>query len=226
MKVLFVGNSHTYFNDMPRLFCDLVGITTGTPAEAVMLAYPGRELAWHLDEYFSLRYNLMYGGYDYCVIQQAAHPYPPVEDTLAGYAAICRLCKKYGVKPVVFMTWAQREHPENQQIMIDTCRRVARENDAILAPVGAAWQTINRTRPDVDLYHVDGAHAGPYGDFLIAAALCRATAGRVSPEVCGVGRSFLSDPRNEVVIEEADAVPCALDKEKCAAILAAVEAEF
>ena len=171
MKVLFVGNSHTYFNDMPRLFADFVEATTGEKTDVVMLAFPGRELAWHIDEYFSLRFNLMYGGFDFCVIQQAAHPYPPVADTLNGYRTISRLCEKCKVKPVVSMTWAQREHPENQQIMIDTCRSAADENNALLAPVGAAWREINRSRPDVDLYHVDGAHAGPYGDFLIAAAL-------------------------------------------------------
>ena len=24
----------------------------------------------------------MYGGFDYCILQQAAHPYPPIEETL------------------------------------------------------------------------------------------------------------------------------------------------
>ena len=45
MKVLFVGNSHTYFNDMPRLFAEMCGRLTGTEAEVTMLAYPGRSLA-------------------------------------------------------------------------------------------------------------------------------------------------------------------------------------
>jgi len=81
MKVLFVGNSHTYVNDMPELFARFAEKTTGVKPEVVMLAYPGRDYDWHFREYASLRFNLMYGGYDYCVLQQAAHPYPPIETT-------------------------------------------------------------------------------------------------------------------------------------------------
>ena len=40
MKVLFVGNSHTFFNDMPELFTRFVEKTTGEKPEVVMLADP------------------------------------------------------------------------------------------------------------------------------------------------------------------------------------------
>ena len=47
MKVLFVGNSHTYYNDMPRLFAMMCARLTGDEPEVTMLAYSGRSLAWH-----------------------------------------------------------------------------------------------------------------------------------------------------------------------------------
>ena len=80
IRVLFVGNSHTYMNDMPQLFRETCERTTGVPTEVTRLAFSGRHLRWHLSEYFSLRFALLYGGYDYCVIQQAAHPFPPREE--------------------------------------------------------------------------------------------------------------------------------------------------
>ena len=46
---------------------------------------------------------------------------------------------------------------------------------------------MQQTRPDIELYHTDGEHAGPYGDFLIAAVFCRLLTGRVSDEVSGMG---------------------------------------
>ena len=61
MKVLFIGNSHTFFNDMPALFARFAEMTTGEKTEAVMLAYGGRDYKWHRKEYFSVRYNLLYG---------------------------------------------------------------------------------------------------------------------------------------------------------------------
>ena len=82
MRVLFVGNSHTYMNDMPALFADVMEKTTGEKTEVSMLAYSGRQLEWHRAEYFSLRFALLYGNYDYCVFQQAAHPFPDIDSTL------------------------------------------------------------------------------------------------------------------------------------------------
>ena len=70
MRVLFLGNSHTYFNDMPRLFADMCGELSGERSEVTMLAYSGRSLAWHREEYFSLRFALLYGGYEYCAAQR------------------------------------------------------------------------------------------------------------------------------------------------------------
>ena len=65
-------------------------------------------------KYFALRFNLLYGGYDYCVIQQAAHPYPPVESTLDIGGEIIDLCHRCGVTPVVYMTWAEKRFPAHQ----------------------------------------------------------------------------------------------------------------
>jgi len=225
MKVLFLGNSHTFFNDMPELFARFVEKTTGEKPEAVMLAYSGRSLEWHRREYFALRYNLMYGGYDYCVIQQAAHPYPPIESTLEDGAYIIDLCRRCSVKPVVYMTWAEKRFPENQQKMIDTCEKLAADHDALLAPVGRVWQTVQRLRPDIELYHTDGEHAGPYGDFLIAAVLCNLLAGSVANEVSGMGFSFIDREKEEekpAIQENRELISIALDREKTDFILETV----
>ena len=47
MNVLFVGNSHTYFNDMPALFSRLAETVTGVRPRVTMLAYSDRNLEWH-----------------------------------------------------------------------------------------------------------------------------------------------------------------------------------
>ena len=52
MRVLFIGNSHTFFNDMPELFARFCE-TDGAKPDVTMLAYPGRYLDWHMDEYFA-----------------------------------------------------------------------------------------------------------------------------------------------------------------------------
>lgn len=225
MKVLFLGNSHTFFNDMPELFARFAEKTTGEKPEVVMLAYPGRDLDWHRKEYFAMRFNLMHGGYDYCIIQQAAHPYPPIESTLKTGAEIIDLCHRCGVKPVVYMTWAEKRFPENQQKMIDTCEKLASENNALLAPIGSVWQSVQQSRPDIELYHTDGEHAGPYGDFLIAAVFCKLLTGSISDEVSGMGFNFIryaEDGSKLLIQEDNNLLRIELEKEKTDFILDAV----
>lgn len=227
MKVLFIGNSHTYFNDMPELYARFVEHTTGARPDITMLAYSCRDLEWHRQEYFSLRFNLMYGQYDYCVIQQAAHPYPPVESTLRFGKEIIDLCHRCGVVPVVYMTWAEKRFPEHQQIMIDTCETLAREQNALLAPVGSVWRHVREDDPDIELYYKDGEHAGPYGDFLIAAVLCKLLTGEISETVNGMGFDFLKGGPFELdmplALEEKTAIQLPLDRTKTERILTAVE---
>lgn len=227
MNVLFLGNSHTYFHDMPELFARFAEKTCGEKPRVTMLAYSARNLGWHRKEYFSLRFNLMYGGYDYCIIQQAAHPYPPMEETLRTGAQIIDLCHRCGVKPIVYMTWAEKRFPENQQKMIDTCEKLAADNQALLAPVGRYWQNVRTEQKDIDLFHEDGEHAGPYGDFLIAAVFCKLIYGTVSEEICGMGHNFIGDGMldfsNPIVLED-DSVKTRLDKEKCQRILNIIQA--
>ena len=169
MRVLFVGNSHTYFNDMPALFRRMCRELTGAEPELTMLAYSGRSLAWHREEYFALRFALLHGHFDYCVIQQQAHPFPGEEPTEAGARAICALCRKAGTRPVLFMTWAEKAKPENAETMSRCYRRLARELDALLAPVGEIFEALRQS--GIELYWRDGEHASPCGSYLTAATL-------------------------------------------------------
>jgi len=219
MKILFIGNSHTFFNDMPHLFAKMCEAKTGEMPETVMLAYSGRTLEWHTKEYFSVRYNLLYGGYDYCVIQQAAHPFPDISETESYGSRLAELCRTVGTKPVFLMTWAEKTKPENQQIMIDTYTTLARENSALLAPVGAIWQQVQQMYLEMELYWRDGAHASVYGDYLIAAVLCKTILGGTLELIGNMGLDFGTgadiDFHNPVLCEKVEEIPQILEKEKC-----------
>jgi hypothetical protein len=69
---------------------------------------------------------------------------------------------------VVLMGSHILKRPETQALLADAYANVARELDAILAPVGLAWQRVQRLIPGLDLYHPDGRHANPIGSYLTA----------------------------------------------------------
>ena len=171
MRVLFIGNSHTYFHDMPHTFARMCEQLTGQTPEVTMLAYSERSLAWHREEYFYLRFALLYGHYDYCVLQQQAHPFPDEELTRSSVLRILSLCESAGTKPVLMMTWAEQAFPEHFLPMQRCYTALAAETGAILAPVGELFDLIRQTHPEMELYWHDGEHASIYGDYLIAATL-------------------------------------------------------
>ena len=184
MKVLFVGNSHSYFNDMPRTFADLYEGLTGEKVDVTMLAYSWKDLEWHMSvEYFTVRYNILHGGYDYCIIQQAAHPFPGEETTMENAARIAELCDKVGVKKIMIQAWAEKIYPEHQELLSTANAKVAEAIGAQLAPMGPIWEKIRRVDGDIELYWQDGEHAGPYGAFSIAATLCAMISGRKASEI-------------------------------------------
>ena len=153
---------------MPALFARMCGELTGETPEVTMLAYSGRSLAWHREEYFALRFALLHGRYDFCVIQQQAHPFPGEEVTEAGVREIAALCQKAGTKPVLYLTWAEKAKPENAPVMSRCCRRLAEQYGALLCPVGEIFEALRDT--GIPLYWQDGEHASPYGAYLAAAA--------------------------------------------------------
>jgi len=225
MNILFLGNSHTYFNDMPATCASMVQAATGEDCRVTMLSHSCRNLGWHKREYFELRFNLLYGGYDYCVIQQAAHPFPGEALTLEQGRSIIDLCQKAGVKPVLFMTWAEKRHPENQQQMIDTYTRLAAETGALLAPIGLAWQHVQRSRPLLELYWQDGAHASPLGSYLAAATVCGVITGAdvtaLPPRGCDFTQGAAIDFSAPQVLEHNCLLP--LDEGDCRHILQTVQ---
>lgn len=227
IKVLFLGNSHTYFNDMPELFSRLCKAGSGLDVEPFMLSHPGRTLEWHLKEYYELRFNLLYGHYDYCVIQQAAHPFPGKPETLRNLDRIIELCRKGNAQPIIVETWAEKRYPEHQEIMNETYREAAESHDALLAPVGEIWQRICRDYPEAELYWRDGEHASPYGDYLIACTLYRVMTGQSAAALPDEGIDFFkgldTEPDGSRAVEDSEQIRIQLDPADCRSIRSVVD---
>lgn len=164
MKTLFIGNSHTYFNHMPKIFSELC-ILKGIDMHTTMLAHPGWELSQHIEEpeaYF----NIMFGEYDFIVIQQAAHPFPGEDSLIKDGGALCQWARKSSAKPCVYMTWPEKRYPENRSAMRNAYIKLAEINEALLCAVGDAWKKAEEY--GIDLYFTDGEHANPLGSYLVA----------------------------------------------------------
>ena len=63
LRVLFIGNSHTYYHGLPEWFARMASVD-GYECNVTMLAHPGWYLHQHVKEP-EVRFNIEYGHYDY-----------------------------------------------------------------------------------------------------------------------------------------------------------------
>ena len=113
MRVLFIGNSHTYYNDMPHLFaqiCQEKGIDT----EVTMLAHGGKGWDFHLEEP-EVKFNIEHGGYDAVILQHKAHPMGDLSVMQQCGKELIRRVQEAGARPVLYMTWTTKADGEAAQ---------------------------------------------------------------------------------------------------------------
>lgn len=169
MKVLFVGNSHTYNNEIPLIFLQLAE-KDGISAQAVMNAHGGWTLNQHSKEP-DVKFNILHGGFDYVVLQEHAHPFDYDGNMLPACRTICSWCKEVGAVPVYFMTWAQKWERHLQQPMTDGYKKAAELTGGLLAPAGERfWEALD-AHPETELFSPDGGHSSYEGSYLAASVI-------------------------------------------------------
>ena len=93
VKILFIGNSHTYYHDLPA-WVALMAKEEGYECDVTMLAHGGWYLHQHVEEP-DVRFNIKFGHYDYVVLQEHSHPF----DDVPGYIeAATRILSRSGMR--------------------------------------------------------------------------------------------------------------------------------
>lgn len=168
-KVLFIGNSHTYYNDMPQMvikLADAAGHERNLEAEQSI--GNGVSLEWHWQNRRTR--DLIKGErWDYVVLQDRSGGPLEVKESMHRHARLLNAeIRKQGAKTIFYMTWANKHRPQTQKIISEAYEQITRELDAVLAPVGMVWANCQKVNPEINLYNRDGRHANPMGSYLTA----------------------------------------------------------
>ena len=169
IRVLFLGNSHTFYNDMPAIVRDLAA-ERGVDLRPTMLTMGGMGLDWHA-RMEQTRFNILYGQYDVAVLQHKAHPMGDLSAMEDGAKTIAAMLAQAATRIVLYETWTRKGDEASQPAMSAAYERLAAELPATLAPVGDRWQAYRLAHPSVELYAEDGGHASPAGSRLAAETL-------------------------------------------------------
>ena len=168
--VLFIGNSHTFHNDVPKMF-ESMARAGGHSVKTDMIAHGGWTLLDHAQSAETTQ-KIRSEEWDYIVLQEQGDvPSFSSSREQEMYPAIRGLHNEIsarGAETVLFMTWGHRDgslaegvggYNAESAVVENTYVKIGNELDVAIAPVGVAWWTAMRSNPNLDLWVDDGNHA-------------------------------------------------------------------
>jgi len=173
-RILFVGNSYTYFNSMPQLVVAMAEHTMpGQTIETKFLGGGGATMKQHWDVGLVVE-ELKSSKWDYVVLQgqsmlgsdDLTDPDSPKQ--FYKYAELLdKAITASGAKTVFYMTWSRKHLPEQQKYLTNAYTHMVEKQGSVLAPVGLVWDEV-RDNPSIELYQEDGSHPSIAGSYLAA----------------------------------------------------------
>ncbi|HJR92085.1 MAG TPA: DUF4886 domain-containing protein [Acidimicrobiia bacterium] len=191
VRVLFIGNSHTFSNDLPTMV-DELATSGGMAISTEMIAIGGAWLADHARSP-EVATALSEGDYDFVVLQEQsmapADPGVAQESTYPAARQLAQMASAGGAEIVFFQTWAHRGGNQDvghgsfasmQDAITATYSDLAVRYAGDVAPAGEAWRAHFTSGSSVPLHADDGYHPNPSGSYL-AAAVIAATISDIDP---------------------------------------------
>ncbi len=193
-RILFAGNSHTFTNDLPAMFGEVVR-GMGRQCEVQELSegyYTLTQFADTSDELgAALHQKLTEEHWDFVILQENtndAFAYAE-ENMLPAAAALDEKIRAAGGQTALLMTWTPKEGasimgPELvQSALAQNTMAVAERLDSLLIPGGIGFMRCLDQYPQTELWAEDGMHPSPEGSYL-AACTAYAVIFRESPVGC------------------------------------------
>ncbi len=185
LKVLFVGNSYTYVQNLPQLV-SLISDSTHTKLVTRKSTAGGAYLSehWYSKRGLKTREIISQGHFDAVILQENSMGTIQQPDSTIKYVRLlCELIRQSGAKPYLYMTWARERVPQYQDEITKVYADMAKMNEAVLVPVGEAWELAKQLRPTLELYSQDGSHPSNLGALLSAYVFVGVLTGEVPAKI-------------------------------------------
>jgi hypothetical protein len=201
LRVLFLGNSYTYVNDLPSVVRALGAATPGAAVVVDSVTLGGARLM-ELWETTDARRRIARGGWNVVVLQGQSLEAAGTAEYFYKYGRLfAGAVAAAGARTAWYATWARQvgytsdyTTPTFMTRAIENAYRTAAdESGGILARVGSAWQLALAELPAVALYADDGSHPTKAATLLTACVMLEAITGRApvvpDPTPFGIDRT-------------------------------------
>jgi hypothetical protein len=196
IHVLFIGNSLTYVNDLPKMVAELAKAGKQRPLRYERETPGGCTLEKHWKDGKALA-RIQSSKWDFVVLQDHSQGALQRRDSMFEYGKqLDAEIKKNGAKTILYLTWALQNKSDDQPAISKAYLELSKELKAQVAPVGIAWAMALQADKKLVLHQPDKKHPNPTGTYL-AACVFYATIYGKSPEGLpgSVGRLSDDEPR-------------------------------
>ena len=187
LKILFIGNSYSYFAGVKTTIAKAfgaVGSFSGEPVSTAMVSQPMIPLQVHWEKGEAAK-RIMSGDWDYVVLQDnAAAPIDAPEKTLEYAMKFARLIRSVGAEPLLYLTWELAKKPNSQNILNKTYYTVGKKINAKVVPVGPAFTYYYEKYNTLPLRQKDASsHATGAATYLITLCMYAKIKGSIPNKV-------------------------------------------
>jgi hypothetical protein len=185
-RVLFIGNSYTYYNDMPTMVSKLAGQRDTLYVDSHTVG--GYSWKKHFSHPTTLQ-KLQNGPWNYIVLQdyslnpvqsldffnQEMVPFAAKLDSVAQAKSPTR-------QLIYYQTWGRKNGEKNlakqglptstyydmDTTIYNRYLQLSVLHEAWMAPVGSVWTELRNTHPELELFDPDGSHPSLAGSYAAA----------------------------------------------------------
>jgi hypothetical protein len=167
IKILFIGNSLTYTNDLPSMVCELASFDSSIIISK-SITLPNYSFEDHLIDGL-IQKEIASGYYQFVIGQQGPSALPESQNLLLRDASIIAdQCKKVNSKLILYMVWPASSRSFDHDNVILSYTNAAIQTSSLLAPAGLAWKHAWAIDSNLELYSSDGFHPSVKGTLLSA----------------------------------------------------------
>lgn len=186
LDVFFVGNSYTFYFELPALVEAISRELEGPLVRTESHTLGGYTLRRHLDEGHVA--TVLDDGapdgdpWEWVILQEQSRLGVPYADSIVGSlgdpgpflsasAELAALVRASGAEPAFYMSWAKEQFPAQIHALAAAYDSAAIAQDALVAPVGWAWDLVREAQPELGLFNPDGSHPSALGSYLAACVI-------------------------------------------------------
>ena len=179
IKILFVGNSFTFFWNMPQLVSAMAE-SQGVSINSYQSTVSGSSLEqhWKGEKGSQTRKKIDENNWDYVVLSDHSLRTIDAPEKFREYGKkFIDLVRSKDAEPILMITWSYKNSISMQKTISEEYIKLAKDFNVKFFPVGLIWDAIRKDNSNIDLYF-DNKHPSSVGSYLIALIITKTLTGK------------------------------------------------